>query len=141
MAGDGGRVPDVSEQRAEERGRFGDDRLAGPINHRRTPHDEGEWQYTEEMPRGPLVIGDPASVLAALLAESPEATASAIEALLTSDETVEAVALVIYESRLHTSFINGWSVEPEALRERFRRAARSACRSLLAKAPKEDGDA
>jgi hypothetical protein len=62
-----------------------------------------------------IVLSDPASVLAALLAESPEATVAAIEALLTSDEAVTTA--------------EEW------------RAVRSAVRSLLSKAPKEDGDA
>jgi hypothetical protein len=69
MAGDGGRVPDVSEQRAEK-------------NHV-CYIENGRCQFPGCFRRR---SDDPASVLAALLAESPEATVAAIEALLTSDE-------------------------------------------------------
>jgi hypothetical protein len=46
----------------------------------------------------------------------------------TGDQAVriEAAAIAIYESRVHTTVINGWSSEPEALRDRFRRAALAA---------------
>ena len=38
----------------------------------------------------------------------------------------ERVAIAIYEARVHTTVINGWDAEPEALRERFRKAADAA---------------
>jgi hypothetical protein len=68
---------------------------------------------------------DPASVLAALLAESPEATVSAIEALLTSDEAERAAGDYFAVAKSPT--IEG--------------ILSAACRSLLSKAPKGDGDA
>jgi hypothetical protein len=35
----------------------------------------------------------------------------------------ERVAIAIYEARVHSAFIHGWDAEPEALRERFLKAA------------------
>jgi hypothetical protein len=184
MAGDGGRVPDVSEQRAELEAvgeamdawlfavhgtvsslRASDvgaaDVIAALDDARARGDDEGhppgyneagpEWlePWCDEHPDGDgqgcvACIGashdawmhrakdaearldDPASVLAALLAESPEATVAAIEALLTTDEAVDGL---IWES-------------PYGLqRHTARRMLGRACRSLLSKAPKEAGDA
>jgi hypothetical protein len=42
------------------------------------------------------------------------------------DERVERVAIAIYEASVHAAIIHGWRAEPEALRERFRKAARAA---------------
>jgi hypothetical protein len=46
-------------------------------------------------------------------------------AVIERDE-IERVAIAIYEARVHTAIIHGWNAEPEALRERFRRAAARA---------------
>jgi hypothetical protein len=116
MAGDGGRVPDVSDQRAVwevERDRFGV-MFSGPL-------EVGEYIRV-------VAVRDPASVLAALLAESPEATVAAIEALLTSDEAVVAVSALRRSRFENAEPMAPWAVEVEA-----------ACRSLLSKAPKGDG--
>jgi hypothetical protein len=86
MAGDGGRVPDVSEQRADHDEGLEAARLKLPAAWRHDGTvDEGE-ALTRVMISAYLSHADPASVLAALLAESPEATVAAIEALLTSDD-------------------------------------------------------
>jgi hypothetical protein len=120
MAGDGGRLPDVSEQRAVwevERDRFGV-MFSGPL-------EVGACIRV-------VAVADPASVLAALLAESPEATVAAIEALLTTDEVVEAV-LHRYGYSAGPRWTRLWTVVKTDLS--------AACRSLLSKAPKGDGDA
>jgi hypothetical protein len=135
-AGDGGRVPDVSEQRAEAIGAY----LAQyPPSGFTDRYSAAGWSH---IARGVLSAAavfaaeapDPASVLAALLAESPEATVAAIEALLTSDEAVE-VATADTQSPLPLVF---WGGVPGGV---ARRAIEAACRSLLSKVPKGDGDA
>jgi hypothetical protein len=108
MAGDGCRVPDVSEQRARMR--------VGPED---TPNPD-EWDE---------VLADPASVLAALLAESPEATVAAIEALLMGEEAVQAAE--------HSLRVSARCCLSDAEAATF--ALSAACRSLLSKAPKGDG--
>jgi hypothetical protein len=81
MAGDGGRAPDVSEQRAE----------VEAVARALAGDDSGPWYaYEEDAERAVAALDaararDPASVLAALLAEQPDATIAALEALLTSD--------------------------------------------------------
>src|SRR3954447_22166478 len=115
MAGDGGRVPDVSEQRTEK-------------NHV-CYIENGRCQFPGCFRRR---SDDPASVLAALLAESPEATVAAIEALLTSDEAVEVAARALQGRYLGQ---DDW----RTFAEEARTATVAACRSLLSKAPKEDG--
>jgi hypothetical protein len=184
MAGDGGRVPDVSEQRAKTMAgyrckrcgalttdRYGQgdkcpvfpDGDAGlrdyhdlePI--RLVPDDRPVWpRYNEPAevkrserlsrarpqavmdkraakPTGRPPMGkprsDPASVLAALLAENPEATVSAIEALLTSETPLRAATHVMYEAPPEADVARVWDV-----------ALSAAVRSLLPKAPKEDGE-
>jgi hypothetical protein len=54
------------------------------------------------------------------------------------DPRVERIALAIYEARVHTTVIHGWSSEPEALRERFRKAATVALAAADAVSPGED---
>jgi hypothetical protein len=95
------------------------------------------------MTRPATAASDPASVLAALLAESPEATVAAIEALLTSDEAADVSQAARLKrdrrrSRNCTTVVmpsrsNGETMALVALE--------AACRSLLSKAPKDDGDA
>jgi hypothetical protein len=124
MAGDGGRVPDVSEQRAGV-AVLRWNKLSG-WNCDRVPAD---WpRERTEVARH----ADPASVLAALLAESPEATVAAIEALLTSDEAVQAAYDVIEDD-----VQAGPSIE--SVLELAQDSVMAAVRSLLSKAPKEDG--
>jgi hypothetical protein len=139
MAGDGGRVPDVSEQRAEV-DRLAND-LAGDWRERaeRAEADVTMWKtrLVEETARLRELLraaraSDPASVLAALLAESPEATVSAIEALLTSDEAGEVAARAPQGRYLGQ---DDW----RTFADEARTAVAAACRSLLSKAPKEDG--
>jgi hypothetical protein len=149
MAGDGGRVPDVSEQRAEalynavERGATALCRFVFPgyivprIEMARAvidAYNDGLEGWMDRLPlkrvlHGPLG-SDPASVLAALLAESPEATVAAIDALLTSEAPLRAAAHVMYEAPPEADVARVWDV-----------AVSAACRSLLSKAPKENGDA
>jgi hypothetical protein len=79
---------------------------------------------------------DPASVLATLLAESPEATVAALEALLTSDEAVDRCARAYEPSTFE-------GAEPRSpylseARDDARRTLSAACRSLLVEGPKED---
>jgi hypothetical protein len=179
MAGDGGRVPDVNEQRVEPglaeevawainclrgiQGEINDLHRDGRLKawDRSRLHDlircvvdgvqgrvgleralRGEVSTTSERSAFARASAqqprDPASVLAALLAESPEATVAAIEALLTTDETVEAVC--------RFGWGDWWPVDGSVFtasdeRARSRQALVVACRSLLSKAPKEDGDA
>jgi hypothetical protein len=189
MAGDGGRVPDVSEQRVEPglaeevawainclrgiQGEINDLHRDGRLKawDRSRLHDlircvvdgvQGRVGLERAAGRGQHDFGtivicgtcgsrcmaencdryapspDPASVLAALLAESPEATVAAIEALLTTDETVEAVC--------RFGWGDWWPVDGSVFtasdeRARSRQALVVACRSLLSKAPKGDGDA
>jgi hypothetical protein len=52
-----------------------------------------------------------------------------------SDDELERVAIAIYEARVHSAIINGWRSEPEALRERFRKAARAATAARGAVSP------
>jgi hypothetical protein len=147
-AGDGGRVPDVSEQRAEtvEEWRAGDPtpndlrtaelvQLAQDrqieINVWRSRYEEAEAQLSE------VASSDPASVLAALLAESPEATVAAIEALLTSDEARETY----WDSHDVLRYADTHEKVPgKPWDRRASGHVRSACRSLLPKAPKEDDE-
>jgi hypothetical protein len=148
MAGDGGRVPDVSEQRAEAERPFA----------RVMPEMESRFMWAASTGNHPdataegavrtiiePLLADPASVLAALLAESSEATVAAIEALLTSDEAVEVGANTIVKQdllmRTDDSLMGVLEVTADPAREFYEDAVRSACRSLLSKAPKEDGDA
>jgi hypothetical protein len=156
MAGDGGRVPDVSEQRAELevlralRHRViwfgGDDYTIRPwIDAHRLHVDGGRPYLGCPFCRDRFVcLDDPASVLAALLAESPEATVAAIEALLTTDEAGEAGAALMREVyALRTAADEAMAC---IRRADFSRAHRTlsearACRSLLSKAPKGDRDA
>jgi hypothetical protein len=132
MAGDGGRAPDVSEQRAVARA------LADGCGN----FESGTARFMENWGNRARVAiaaldavraSDPASVLAALLAEQPDATIAALETLLTSDEAVEAAA---------TQFLAaGEPVDrttPRRLRRDARNAFSAACRSLRPKAPKED---
>jgi hypothetical protein len=154
MAGDGGRVPEMSEQRAETwevvvcntcnvvLGRDGKVVLGRP------------WVPCSHLNTSAFVrASDPASVLAALLAESPEATVAAIEALLTSDEAVEGAARRLAESWAERAnaerYIGGPNTSPmvepdeydaEDLMDEARRDALVVCRSLLSKAPKGDGE-
>jgi hypothetical protein len=132
MAGDGGRVPEMSEQRADthEAG------IEAAVRGWEAAEDAGHTRidvllrraiqdYLARVSPAP----DPASVLAALLAESPEATVAAIEALLTSDQAMDA--------GLDGTHGYGAPITSSEIRA----ALRAACRSLLSKAPKEDGDA
>jgi hypothetical protein len=126
MAGDGGRVPDVSEQRAEVFTIRWDDVM-------------GCYRVSVPMLEEARVVrvDDPASVLAALLAESPDATVSAIEALLTNDEAIEATgdAMDDWLFRVHGVIS---SARPQKDGEAHSLLS-AACRSLLSKAPKGDG--
>jgi hypothetical protein len=137
MAGDGGRAPDVSEQRAAEimrtecavcgKGggywghRFDDDHPAHPY---------------KPVPRRYVALSDPESVLAALLVERPDATIAALETLLTIDEAVDEAANAIWP-------LDGLSTDEarDELRRDTRNGMSAACRSLRPKAPKEDNDA
>jgi hypothetical protein len=133
MAGDGGRAPDVSEQRAE----------VEAVARALAGDDSGPWYaYEEDAERAVAALDavrarDPASVLAALLAEQPDATSAALETLLTSNEAVEDAARQAnpaYDAATHDSTRAHW----RAIQER---ALAAACRSLRPKAPKEDRDA
>jgi hypothetical protein len=164
MAGDGGRVPDVSEQRAEalynavERGATALCRFVFPghivprIEMARAvidAYNDGREGWMDRLPPKQVLHGplgsDPASVLAALLAEQSEATVAAIEALLTNDAAVGVGANTIVEQdllmRTDDSLMGALEVKADPAREIYEDAVRSACRSLLSKAPKEDGDA
>jgi hypothetical protein len=128
MAGDGGRVPDVSEQRAGCRVSLVSSRMC------------------ERGTKGCEVAhADPASVLAALLAENPEATVAAIEALLTTDETAGR-AMFGYHHRGSGDFDPDfeWADLDQSARSYWCELAlagvSAACRSLLSKAPKGDGE-
>jgi hypothetical protein len=138
MAGDGGRVPDVSEQRAEDCHEAGIRDLAT-----QAMLDALAWmdpstgrKFTQEPSYVRLKAAlsenrnapDPASVLAALLAESPEATVAAIEALLTSER-------VVLLATVGQRQVDGY-YDQEAVRA----ALVAAVRSLLSKAPKEDDE-
>jgi hypothetical protein len=83
---------------------------------------------------------DPASVLAALLAEHPDATIAALETLLTSDEavdhTLDEMIRVFVDYGPNFARLNPTDMRLVALR-----LSRAPCRSLLSKAPKENGDA
>jgi hypothetical protein len=88
MAGDGGRAPDVSEQRAVAR-------ALADLHGESPRHAMENWGNRARVAIAALDAvraADPASVLAALLAEQPDATIAALETLLTSDEAVEAAA-------------------------------------------------
>jgi hypothetical protein len=120
MAGDGGRVPDVAYGHAE-------------ALLRAKAYQRGRAEMAKEL----RSASDPASVLAALLAESPEATVAAIEALLTNGESVKAVARAL-SAKLH------WLNDDDRAHELAVAAVTAhgvAVRSLLSKAPKENGDA
>jgi hypothetical protein len=147
MAGDGGRVPDVSEQR--EAPEFDEQAITDILvgidevleSHGRERMDIIDGPTVDalrDVVKRELVVflfrSDPASVLAALLAESPEATVAAIEALLTSDEA----GLVAAEMAI----LDRYGGSPRVLAKHAIAAyLPAACRSLLSKAPKEDGDA
>jgi hypothetical protein len=94
MAGDGDRAPDVSEQRA--------DVICGMCGSRCMAENCDRY----------APVSDPASVLAALLAESPEATVAALEALLTSDEAVGTASAKALYPVLHAVSLGD---SPEAL--------------------------
>jgi hypothetical protein len=158
MAGDGGRVPDVSEQRTVHEAGIYEASVIEELAQRqevsagvwasafiaataRTPETAGDFEtmlcwfsvaIMAGYDRAKTETCDPASVLAALLAESPEATVAAIEALLTSDEAhIAAAAVVSARERLSPTGVRALDTSEAALR--------AACRSLLSKAPKEDG--
>jgi hypothetical protein len=83
MAGDGGRVPDVTEQRAED-GKGEPKPYAGRPEWRPElgppdPPTAHMWGVGGAGPGAnrPQTVRNPVSVLAALLAESPEATVAA----------------------------------------------------------------
>src|SRR3954468_5118890 len=125
MAGDGGRVPDVSEQRAEVEAGIEAARDAGRnAFHRwmrggRYAERDGFEVHPGEAVADHVVAAflsrsDPASVLAALLAESPEATVSAIEALLTSGNAVVAVSALRRSRFENAQPMASWTVEVEA---------------------------
>jgi hypothetical protein len=142
MAGDGGRVPDVSEQRADHET---SDAVRGDLHgtpvewpgRQPTDPDRGQLRDAATPASGRGRQSDPASVLAALLAESPEATVAAIEALLTGDEAVEATgdAMDDWLGRIHGVIS---SARPQKDGEAVT-VIEAVCRSLLSKAPKEDG--
>jgi hypothetical protein len=132
MAGDGGRAPDVSEQRAVAR-------ALADLHGESPRHAMENWGNRARVAIAALDAvraADPASVLAALLAEQPDATIAALETLLTSDETVEAAADAFWPLE---------NLSTDDARDELRRDARNAlvaaCRSLRPKAPKEDRDA
>jgi hypothetical protein len=131
IAGDRSRVPDVSEQRAGEimRTECATCGKGGGYWGHRFDDDHPEHSY-KPVPRRYVRLDDPASVLAALLAESPEATVAAIEALLTKETPLRAAAYVMYEAPPEADVARVWDV-----------ALSAACRSLLSKAPEGDGDA
>jgi hypothetical protein len=137
MAGDGGRVPDVSEQRAEilERDECpycGEEPDGYGFQHLFNCPGKIEIRAGKgTVERRYVRLDDPASVLAALLAESPDATVAALEALLTSDEVVTTAEESLVASAR--------SCLSDAEAATF--ALSAACRSLLPKAPKEDHDA
>jgi hypothetical protein len=150
MAGDGGRVPDVSEQRAEDCHEAGIRDLAT-----QAMLDALAWmdpstgrKFTQEPSYVRLKAAlsenrnapEPASVLAALLAESPEATVAALEALLTSDEAVDHTLDEM--TRVFVDYGPNFArLNPNDMRMVALRLSRGPCRSLLSKAPKEDRDA
>jgi hypothetical protein len=154
MAGDGGRVPDVSEQRAEA------EAVARELErtHGDPDTNDGVWRHgtwkrrTQNVEVVANVIAaldavrasDPASVLAALFAESPEATVAALEALLTSDEVIAAVATAQYAAEREVA-VDPSMYANSLVRDEYTKFAEiglsAACRSLLSKAPKEDSDA
>jgi hypothetical protein len=151
MAGDGGRVPDASERRTEwpsvemVRCRDVGDLLHG---HRCGYAGTNELACPNHIPcpgETYMPLADPASVLAALLAESPEATVAAIEALLTSDEASIEAACAAYWGEPPWPNLSPEMGDPERERAYFRRAIAAyrsaACRSLLSMASKGDGDA
>jgi hypothetical protein len=79
-------------------------------------------------------LSDPASVIAALLAEHPDATIAALEALLTSDEVIVASATAVA-----AEYYGGWGRGFTAT-ESASAALAAACRSLRPNTPKEDED-
>jgi hypothetical protein len=120
MAGDGGRAPDASGLRAA---------LVETLRNDRS--GLGTSADAERIAGLVLaVLSDPASVLAALLAEQPDATVAALETLLTNEGPVRAAAHVMYEAPPEADVAHVWDV-----------ALSAACRSLRPKAPKEDRDA
>jgi hypothetical protein len=150
MAGDGGRAPDVSEQRAElevlrdlrERvlGFGGDDYTLVPWIDRHKLHvDRGRPYIGCPFCRDRFVcLDDPASVLAALLAEQPDATIAALETLLTSDEALTEMEYVWAKLGNRDGLFGSVGLLDAASKRRLMAAA---CRSLRPKAPKEDRDA
>jgi hypothetical protein len=138
MAGDGGRVPDVSEQRAE---------YLLPSDHRTSRNvptmifDSQAWVPATAYDAACNRASDPASVLAALLAESPEATVAAIEALLTSDEAARVAGRALAVTGGDEELYDRGDAIAVEWRDEALVALEAACRSLLSKAPKDDGDA
>jgi hypothetical protein len=156
MAGDGGRVPDVSEQRAEDRCATCDEDSAGAecsrleadlldIHDALADPDEASainaaWiiERIEALKAPP----DPASVLAALLAEHPDATIAALETLLTSSEAGEAIS-EFFERGYRSHWCAEWQAKGrcQLCADAAQIALSAACRSLRPKTPKEDRDA
>jgi hypothetical protein len=132
MAGDGGRAPDVSEQRATRPRDHEHCLRCGYMRSPTAPCKCGELAT----PRA----SDPASVLAALLAEQPDATIGALETLLTSDEAVDHTLDEMMQVFAHYG-PNFARLNPTDMRLVALRLSRAPVRSLLSKAPKEDGDA
>jgi hypothetical protein len=133
MAGDGGRAPDVSEQRATRPRDHEHCLRCGYMRSPTAPCKCGELAT----PRTP----DPASVLAALLAESPDATVAAIEALLTDDEAARVAGRALAVTGGDEELYDRGDAIAVEWRDEALVALEAACRSLLSKAPKEDGDA
>jgi hypothetical protein len=118
MAGDGGRAPDVSE-----------------VGIRAAAEADGGWADSEDHARRTIAAylanADPASVLAALLAEHPDATVAALETLLMGQQALRAAEQSLVASAR--------SCLSDAEATTF--ALSAACRSLRPIAPKEDRDA
>jgi hypothetical protein len=142
MAGDGGRAPDVSEQRSKVEAVYV--AMYGEPGERGMDDDLREHLEAIIVALDAARATDPASVLAALLAEHPDATIAALETLLTSDEAVEAGASTIVEQdllmRTDDSLMGALEVLIDPAREMYEDAIAAACRSLRPKAPKEDDE-
>jgi hypothetical protein len=137
MAGDGGRAPDVSEQRADLAAKIADE-LA--YNDECGPGPVSRSEYLDDANAIlRIVLSDPASVLAALLAEQPEATIAAIETLLMGEQAMDEAAAAF--SALDHSEAGLPHSERSGPYEYARFMFDAACRSLRPKAPKEDNDA
>jgi hypothetical protein len=134
-----GRAPDVSEQRAE---------LEAGIK-AATDVLRKSWGFSSAYNARTAIAAylsnaDPASVLAALLAEQPDATIAALETLLTSDEVIAAVAAAQYAAERDIA-VDPSMYANSLVRDEYTRFAAigmvAACHSLRPKAPKEDRDA